>query len=56
MRRAILTNDASCADEQGVPLLLLVNNGLDDHGGRVDPRQGHEEREGARDGQHKSEK
>jgi len=32
------------------PLLLFVDDALNDHGGRVDPGQRHEERKGARDG------
>ena len=32
------------------PLLLLVHDGLDDHGAGVHPRQGHEQRERSRDG------
>ena len=32
------------------PLLLLVDDGLDNHGGGEDPRERHEEGEGARDG------
>ncbi len=34
--------------------LLLVHDGLDDHGCGVDPGEGHEEREGAGDGDDES--
>ena len=35
---------------KNLPGLLLVYDGLDDHGGGVDPGQGHEQGEGPRDG------
>ena len=33
---------------------LLIDNRLDDHGRRVDPRQGHEQGKSARNGQNES--
>lgn len=43
---------AQAHDPHGLlePLLLLVDDGFDDHGGRVDPGQRHEQRERPCDG------